>query len=142
MIDPAFVLLSGLTWLALDPEISADDLRPFPPTSTVNAALEANDRARKLIEGRLSADLIHRDHWRAALAEVKRAEFLWRCLELARRTDNPEWQESLLRHLRWAIGNRDYYAGAMPCPVPLWAFPRTDEANPTGHVPIAAPSVQ
>ena len=112
----------------LQPDVSFEDLRVFPPHVFCGRMLAANENARKLIGARETIDLARADRWWEARCEANRAQQAWEALGRASDIDFDEsYRLSNLRSLRGMLGWKDYYAGQMPCAVPLWAFPRADD---------------
>ena len=141
-MDPGFLLLAGIATL-LEPGVSVNDLDQFPPHVVAVRCHEAARRARCIIAARESVEPYRGLHWWRAKCEAATAEEAWATLLAAQNARAGEGDcLATLARLRAMLGWRDYGAGRMPCPVPLWALPRCDDPRPDPFVPVVAYSAQ
>lgn len=138
-MDPGFALLFGIQCL-IQPDVAMGDLRAFPPPQVVIRWIGVNKRARDMISARAEIDFVNPGWWWEARCQAGTAQLILDTLASAQdETNNQEWRLRSLRQLRDVLGWTDYYAGKIPCAVPLWAFPIVTDTNPPRAVPSWIP---
>lgn len=123
-------LLAVFLWnapVALDefskPEIVDSDLIWFPPPCVTEAMLESADQHIEWLQSMKKVDPSRRDHWDTWIADAERCRQPWKNLDSSHRALSDSWEKRrYLRFLRMRLGCADYYAGRMPCPLPLYHF--------------------
>lgn len=136
-MDPGYAILFGITAL-LQPDVSLDDLRAFPPPAVARNLAGINSRAERFIRGRESIDFVNPEWWWEARCQVVTAGQALNWLLAAQDEDYAaEHRLCKLRELRSLLGNAAYYGGRLPPAAPVWAFPRCDEVplNPAREIP-------
>jgi hypothetical protein len=126
-VQVSVALACGLCALCLpwEPEPRPEDVLLFPGREAVEARYQMGREFQAWCQRQAQADPGRAEALMAAHAESYDAEWALDWLSSAR------WQEGpsrlyYLRKLRDKLGYRDYHAGLLPPPVPLWRLARRD----------------
>lgn len=103
------------------------DCMRFPDRALVNDLLSFNRNYRQHLDNRQALEMTHWWELHEVLREVDRLYQIWDLVRDARcEYYYVTVRRQALKKLREAIGEADYYTGALPPHVPVWRFVRID----------------
>lgn len=100
------------------------DCKLFPPAEVVMDGKRFNERYKTYLEGQWKrSSPSRREGLYDAIAECER---LWSIYDYAYYSQQKDYSDEQRRQWLWELrellGDRDYYQGLLPPPVPVWSF--------------------